>query len=358
MAVTSTRAARIRAITSCVPARRFDNLKETTAFDKEEVQKVVRMAGVKSRYMVDETACSSDLCVAAARDVMKALNWAPETIDALIFVTQTPDYFLPSTCCVAHRDLGLGTGCAAFDVGLGCSGYTYGLWLAAMMLQGPGVRRVLLLHGETPTRFCNESDRSVALLFGDSGTATGLESSGDQSEKKWWFCHHTDGAGYADLIIPGGGFRERFPADKSKHLLTMNGSNIMNFTLKCLPALIRDTLEASGVAKEQIDYYIFHQSNRFIMQHLAVKCQLPEKRIPVTLEEFGNTGGPSVPLTIVNGKLARPAERALQLLLLNYGVGLSWGSALVDLPRDAVLNHVQFSSRVEAGGGQTSSSNG
>ena len=116
----------------------------------------------------------------------------------------------------------------------------------------------------------------------------------------------------------------------------------MNFTLRCLPTLIQDTLQAAGVSKEQIDYFIFHQSNQFIMRHLAKKCQLPEARIPITLDEFGNTGGPSVPLTIAKGKLNRPADRALELLLLNYGVGLSWGSALIDLPPEAVLNHLHL----------------
>ena len=116
----------------------------------------------------------------------------------------------------------------------------------------------------------------------------------------------------------------------------------MNFTLQRLPPLIRDTLEAAKVSSDEIDYYIFHQSNHFIMRHLAKKCQIPESRIPITLEEFGNTGGPSVPLTITCGKLNRPADRSLQLLLLYYGVGLSWGSALVDLPPDAVLNHIRL----------------
>lgn len=342
MPTTSTNPAIVRAITSCVPARCFDNLTETLAFDKGEVEKVVRLAGVKTRHLASESICSSDLCLAAARDVLDALRWPPESVDALVMVTQTPDYFLPSTACLLHRDLKLADTCAAFDVGLGCSGYAYGLWLAAMMLQQPGFRRVLLLHGETPARFANESDRAVALLFGDAGSATAIESGDGSDGRRWWFSLHTDGSGYDDLIIPGGGFRDRFPQDPQKQFVHMSGTGIFNFTIKRVPPLIEETLAAAGVAKEQVDYFVFHQSNLFIMRHLAKKCGLAEDRIPLTIGEFGSTGGPSVPLTIVNGGLVRPANRPLQLLLVAYGVGLSWGSALVDLPASAVLHHVEL----------------
>lgn len=340
MAVTCTQACTIRAITSCVPPRRFDNLKETTGFEAGEVEKVVRMAGVQTRHVADDSICSSDLCLAAARDVLRALGWPPGSIDALVFVTQTPDYFLPSTCCLIHQKLGLSDACAAIDVGLGCSGYPYALWLAALMLQNQGFRRVLVLHGETPTRFADESDRAVALLFGDAGSATALEAVVPPPEAKWWFSLHTDGSGWNDLIIEGGGFRDRFPNERRKHFVVMNGANVFNFTIKRVPALIDETLQAAGVAEEAVDYFIFHQSNRFIMRHLAKKSSLPEEKIPLTIGEFGSAGGPSVPLTITRGNLARPAERALRLLLLGYGVGLSWSSALVDLLPQAILNHV------------------
>ena len=174
-------------------------------------------------------------------------------------------------------------GCAAFDVGLGCSGYPYAIWLAAMMLQTPGFRRALVLHGETPARFASHSDRSVALLFGDAGSATALEAADASCNGKWWFDLHTDGAGYDDLIIRGGGFRDRFPADREACYVQMNGKNIFNFTIKRVPPLIDDTLTAAGMTRDQIDYYIFHQSNRFIMRHLAKKVGLPEEKIPLTI---------------------------------------------------------------------------
>jgi 3-oxoacyl-[acyl-carrier-protein] synthase III len=345
MATTSTRAATIKGITSCVPARSFDNLNDTSAFPREEVEKVVKMAGVKTRRTADDSICSSDLCVAASKNLLEAVGWAPETIDGLIMVTQSPDYLLPSTACVVHRRLGVPERCAAFDVGLGCSGYSYGLSLAAMMLQTPGFGRVLLLHGETPSRFAGGSDRSVALLFGDAGSATALEAGSADPGRQWWFSLCTDGAGAEDLIIEGGGFRERFPQDPRKYNVRMNGAGIFNFTIKRVPPMIEETLAAAGKQKSDIDYFVLHQSNMFIMKHLASKCSLPADKVPFTIGEFGSTGGPSVPLTITNGHLNRPAGRPLELLLLTYGVGLSWGSALVDLPPEAPLNHVELASR-------------
>jgi 3-oxoacyl-[acyl-carrier-protein] synthase-3 len=288
------------------------------------------------------------LCLAAARQVLAQLAWEPATIDCLIMVTQSPDYFQPSTACVLHKDLGLSDRCAAFDVGLGCSGYTYGLWLAAMMLDNPSFKRVLVLHGETPSRFADPENRTVGLLFGDAGSATAIEAGTGSTEEKWWFSMYTDGTGYRDLIIEAGGFRNRFAEDRKKHYLTMNGAGIMNFTLKRVPSLINDTLNAASIGADAVDYFILHQSNRFIIGHLAKKCNVPEAKLPLTLWDYGNTGGPSVPLTITEGKLTRPSDRGLMLLMVAYGVGLSWGSALVDLPADAHLSHMVLSDPVTA----------
>lgn len=340
MAFSSLPGCSIRAICSSVPAPIFNNLTDTTAFDPAEVDKVVKMAGVRTRHIAPDTVCSSDLCIAAAQRVLTRLQWAPETIDALIFVTQSPDYFLPSTSSLAHHRLGLPDGCAVFDVGLGCSGYPYALWLATMMLSGGGLKRVLVLHGETPTRFANNSDRAVALLFGDAGSATALESGAPPHAIPWGFNLHSDGSGWRDLIVEGGGFRDRTPADAGKLYVAMNGANVFNFTIKRIPALVEEALQSAAISADVIDYVILHQSNLFIMKHLIKKMKLPEAKVPFTIQRFGSTGGPSVPLTITQGQLVRPADRSLKLLLVGYGVGLSWGSALVELPPDAILDHL------------------
>jgi 3-oxoacyl-[acyl-carrier-protein] synthase III len=341
MAKTMNSGACMAGIATCVPVKRSDNLTETSNFSKEEIRKVVAMAGVANRRLAGDSICSSDLCVAAAEAIFGSLKWERESIDALIMVTQTPDYLLPSTACVIHSRLGLSDHCAAFDVGLGCSGYTYGLWLAAMMVQSSGFNRVLLLHGETPSRFSDKSDRSVSLLFGDVGSATAI-CRDPESPHHWFFEHHTDGSGFNDMIIHAGGFRNRFSNAPRDYCVRMNGANIFNFTIKRVPPLIEQTLLAAGMGAEEVDYFIFHQSNQFIIKHLANKLKLPTEKVPMTLKHFGNTGGASIPLTITQGNLDRPADRPLRLLLVGYGVGLSWSSGLITLEPDAKLMHVEL----------------
>ncbi len=205
-------------------------------------------------------------------------------IDALVFVTQSPDYFLPSTSCLIHKELSLSDSCATFDVGLGCSGYPYGFWLAALMLEKAGFRRALLLHGETPTRFSNaawEPFGGVALWRRRIGDRAGIH--GGDAPGTWWFSLHSDGNGWNDLIIDGGGFRDRFPEDSRKCSVRMNGANVFNFAITRVPPLIEETLRAAGVEEDSVDYFILHQSNRFIMRHLAGKAGISEKKMPVTM---------------------------------------------------------------------------
>lgn len=343
MAYAKTSGVRIAGLGTCVPQKQFDNILETKQFSQEEVKKVVALAGVKSRRLASESICSSDLCLEAANTIIDTLKWERDSIDALIMVTQSPDYLLPSTSCILQKQLNLSDECAAFDVGLGCSGYPYGLWLASMMLNGGDIKRVLLLHGETPSRFSDESDRSVSLLFGDTGSATALEQTSPESVREWFFKLNSDGGGYDDMIIEAGGFRTRFSEDPKKFCVRMNGANIFNFTIKEVPDLIKETIDYSKIDPEAIDYYIFHQSNQFIIRHILKKMKIASEKAPITLGNFGNTGGASVPLTITMGEMNRPSDRALTLLLLGYGVGLSWGSALIELEPNAVLRHVELS---------------
>jgi 3-oxoacyl-[acyl-carrier-protein] synthase-3 len=327
---------RIAGVSTCVPPQRVVN-DAGLGFDAEEVRKVVAMAGVRERRVAVDTT-SADLCFEAADALLDRLGWQRNSVTGLIFVTQSPDYFLPSTSCMLHEWLGLGDDCAAFDVGLGCSGYPYGLYLAATMLRAGGHERILLLHGETPSRFVSADDQATVLLFGDAGSATALERTSGGSAA---FCLHTDGAGHAGLIIRGGAFRDRHPADPRDLCLRMDGAGIFNFTIKRVPALIREALELSQRSVAEIDAFVFHQSNRFIIKHLMKKAGLPEERVPMTIDDMGNCGGPSVPVTMTRG-LPAPRDRELQLMLLGYGVGLSWGAAVVALPTDALLLHADY----------------
>jgi 3-oxoacyl-[acyl-carrier-protein] synthase III len=336
---------RIAGVATCVPPRAVNNLDASLGFDPEDVRKVVAMAGVRERRVVDPGVTSADLCFEAAQSLLTRLGWDPASVTGLILVTQSPDYWLPSTSCVLHQWLGLSDQCAAFDLGLGCSGYPYGLYVATTMLRAGGHQRILMLHGETPSRFVDPSDQATTLLFGDSGSATALEA-GDGTGH---FCLHTDGSGHAGLIIRGGGFRDRHPANPRDLSLFMDGAGIFNFTIKRVPPLVRDALALSGRTVDQIDAYLFHQSNRFIMKHLMKKCGLPEDRVPMTIEDMGNCGGPSVAVTMTRG-LPAERDRQLELMLLGYGVGLSWGAAVVGLPADAVLLHSDHTGRIERRG--------
>lgn len=326
---------RVKGVSTCVPPHVVDNLSDDLGFDPGEVRKVVAMAGVQRRRIVDKGVTAADLCFEAAHDLLAHLGWDRDSITGLIFVTQTPDYFLPSTSCMVHQWLGLGDQCAAFDVGLGCSGYPYGLYLAACMLRSGGHRRILMLHGETPSLFIDPADQATRLLFSDAGSATALETAADGLGH---FCLHTDGTGHDGLIVRGGAFRDRHPENARDLSLAMDGAGIFNFTLKRVPPLIKDALALAGRTVDQIDAYIFHQSNRFMMKHLLKKCGLPENRVPMTIEEMGNCGGPSVAVTMTRCLSARRAATQA-LMLLGYGVGLSWGAAVIDFDPGAALSH-------------------
>lgn len=329
---------RIAGVSTCVPPTRVDNLDLGERYGAEDVRKVVSMAGVRHRHVVGDELTAVDLCTEAARRLLDRLGWAPESITGLIMVTQSPDHFLPSSACVVHAKLGLPVECAAFDMGLGCSGYPYGLYIAATMLKAGGQQRILMLHGETPSRFVHPDDHATTLLFGDAGSATAIEAASPGGEAAS-FGLFTDGSGADGLIIRGGAFRDRNPADPRDLCVRMDGAGIFNFTIKRVPPLVNDTLAFAGLTVPDVDAYVFHQSNRFIMKHLMKKCGLPEDRVPFTIEDTGNCGGPSVAVTLTRSLAERGRDRPLRLMLLGYGVGLSWSSAVVTLPPDAVLLH-------------------
>ncbi len=342
MSQTRLRGIRIAGVSTCVPARSVDNLDFGKNFGIDEVRKVVSMAGVKHRPVVDDGVTASDLCFEAAEQLLDKLGWARESITGLIMVTQSPDYILPSSSCMLHKWLGLSDHCAAFDMGQGCSGYPYGLYIASTMLKAGGHQRILMLNGDTPSRFTSPDDHATSLLFSDAGSATALELTNDDTPS--FYALHTDGAGSDSLMIRGGAFRDRFPADPRENFVRMDGAAVFNFTLKRVPPLIRDTLAFAGKSVADIDWFLFHQSNRFIMKHLTKKCGLPEERTPIVLENFGNCGGPSVAVALTQALGGRPTASTAPttLMMLGYGVGLSWGAALARLDADAVLLHSTF----------------
>ena len=280
--------------------------------------------------------CTSDLCFAAADRLLSDLGWPRDSVDALIFVSQTPDYRLPATACTLQQRLRLSKRCAAFDIGLGCSGHVYGLWVASSLIAAGGAKRALLLTGDTSTYFCSPLDRSVALLFGDAGTATAIEA--DAAAPPMHFVLGTDGSGRDNLIVPAGGFRRPHAPDtavraagddgnsRSAEDLFMNGAEIFTFTLREVPPLITAVLDGAGWSKDDVDAFVFHQANQFMLQHLAKRLKLPKEKFVLAMEEFGNTSSASIPLAL-SVRLARPlGERACKTVLAGFGVGYSWAA--------------------------------
>jgi 3-oxoacyl-[acyl-carrier-protein] synthase-3 len=322
----SIQGARIAGIGSAVPAALRGLEEDARVFGLEAVQKVRANTGVQTRRAA-QTLCASDLCAAAAVPVLAKCGVPPETVDGLLFVSQTPDYPLPATACSLHGRLGLSRSCAAFDVNLGCSGYVYGLYLAATLLAAGGLSRVLLLAGDTSSRLTGPQDIATAPLFGDAGTATLLVK--DPAAAPLRFALGTDGTGAGSLIVEAGAFRRDAGADSPRQL-KMDGAAIFTFTLKTVPPMVAALLESAGWEPASVNSYVFHQANAFIINHLAKRMKLPPEKVPLSIGEFGNTSSASIPLTMCE-KLADSLSRESQrLVLLGFGVGLSWAGAAVE----------------------------
>jgi 3-oxoacyl-[acyl-carrier-protein] synthase-3 len=300
------------------------------------------MAGIKSRRVADADVCTSDLCAAAGKLLLQRLDWDPQSVDALILVTQTPDYVMPSSSCLIQQRLGIPVTCAAFDVALGCSAYVYGLWLANSLIASGGCRRILLMTGETPSKFVDPKDRTTALLFGDAGSATALEAAGDQESSRGYYVMMSDGAGAGHLIVSGGMFRNRFPTDPKDFHLHMDGVQIFDFTRSRVPPLIDDLFKLSATSPADYTYFVFHQANQYLIKFLASKAGLDLAKVPFSIGEFGNTGAASVPLTLALAGAPKQASDDYNVMLLGFGVGLSWGGVSLRLPRACVLEHFVY----------------
>jgi 3-oxoacyl-[acyl-carrier-protein] synthase III len=331
----------MRGVVACVPEKEVSNERDYPWFDATEVRKISAVAGIKSRRVADAGVCTSDLCTAAGQALLQRLDWDPASVDALILVSQTPDYVMPSTSCVIQHRLGMRETCAAFDVGLGCSAYVYGLWLANSLIASGGCRRVVLMTGETPSKLVDPKDRATALIFGDAGSATALEAA-DGDSTVAHYVMMTDGAGGGHLIVPGGMFRDRFPEDRSKFCLHMEGAQIFDFTRTRVPPLIEELFALSGSGPKDYTYFVFHQANQYLIKFLASKAGLDLAKVPYSIAEFGNTGAASVPLTLALAGAPKDAGHDYNVMLLGFGVGLSWGGVALRVPRACVLDHVVY----------------
>lgn len=328
----SVRGARVSGVVACVPPRAVRNEEFIPTFGEEGVAEVTKVVGVMERRWTATDQTSADLCFSAAKRLLIDLGWDRQSITALVFVSQTPDYRLPATACELQHRLGIGSACAAFDVNLGCSGYTYGLWLSMTLAAQSKDGRVLLLVGDTISKTVDPTDRATATVFGDAGSATAIEA--EVSAPETFFVFGTDGGGSRRLIIPDGGFRadvslpEAF-GTRDRNKLFMDGPEIFNFTLKVVPKCVQDACDFAGLSPGQIDFFLLHQANAFMLRHLIKKMKLDPTKAPINIDRFGNVSSASIPLLIAATVRQGLLDRDTNVLMAGFGVGFSWCSAIV-----------------------------
>lgn len=339
MAFTDIKNVAIRGVAAAVPKRKEYN----TDFPKlsdEQLQQYIKTVGVIERRCAihDGSLCTSDLCHAAAEKLLEDLGWNREEIGLLVFVSHTQDYKLPSTACILQARLGLSKEAMAFDVPLGCSGFVYGLGIVGSIVSQGTIKKALLLVGNTQSVYASPEDKSTALLFGDGGSAIALEFDPAQ-EDSIKLHYQTDGAGYEALIVPDGGCRHPFnehSADmeefdegirRSRLHEKMDGGAVFTFGLFSVPKSLNALLKQFEIDLESIDYLLLHQANKFMLDSIRKKLKLPEEKVPLNIDRFGNTSGASIPLLMVTEMQEQLRNRKLKHLACGFGVGLSLGSA-------------------------------
>ena len=352
MAIFEVENVKIKGIAACVPS----NVKYTEdleLFSENEANVFIQNTGISQRHVSDGKICASDLCFQASEIIMSELNWLKDDIDILIFVSQTADYILPASSNLLQNRLGLSKDCFCLDISLGCSGYIYGLSVISNLLQNSKFKKGLLLVGDTISTYTSQFDKSVHPLFGDAGTATAIEFS-ESSNNKWIFDIGTDGSGSSAIIIEDGGARNRsnknsfdFHSINSENTnsgkrrgidLKLEGIDVFNFAIKTVPKSINNVLLSASISSEIVDYYFLHQANLFMNETIRKRLKIDKEKLPNSIQNFGNTNGASIPLTIVQAYKNINSIRDLKVLLCGFGVGLSWGSVLMNFDKSLITN--------------------
>ena len=336
---------KVAGISCCVPQEIAFN-KDVPGYNQERIEKIISSTGVSQKRVVPSGCCSSDLCFAAAADLLEKTNIKKEDIGALIFVSQTPDYRLPATACILQERLGLPTDTIAFDVNLGCSGYVYGLYLLGSILKCSPKKHGLLLVGDTSTDYCSDKDASTIFLFGDAGSATLLEA--DESAGSMHISLGTDGRGYENLIVPAGAFRQpcneytkKMVKDEAGNVrsaehLYMDGMEIFNFAISTIVPHVAEVIAAHP------DYsaVVFHQANRYMLEFMRKSLKIEKEKFLYSLSEYGNTSSASLPVTLCHNKLS--VQDLSKVILTGFGVGYSWGTAVVDIANTRLNDIIEW----------------
>ncbi len=294
-----------------------------------EISRLQRAIGLEARQIVSGEQTTVDLCEASARRLLAGLDIPASSVSGLILVTQTPDHSTPASAIALQDRLGLPITSMAFDVRLGCSGFVYGLAIACSLVEA-GLERVLVAVGDVASRFVDPTDHVVAPIMGDAGAVALVERRPSRS----WFELYSDGSGQRALYIPNSGVKRVAEDEGRPSVMTMDGAAVFNFTLQRVPDLINDILAWSGKPLEDIDYFVLHQPNKYILKNIQKRLKVPEERFPsATQSVFGNQNAASIPGTI-SGFLSIPySEQKLVSVLAGFGIGLSWGAAVIETDR-------------------------
>lgn len=329
----------LKGVASCVPKTIEENA-TLPLFKEEDAEKFSATTGIYRRRIADDKTTTSDLCYHAAEKLIAELGWEKESIECLVFVTQTPDYILPATSCVLQERLGLSIDTYAIDISLGCSGWVYGLSTISSIMSASGFKRGLLLAGDTISKCSSIKDKSTYPLFGDCGTATAFEYSEDVPSLKMNL--NTDGSGFDAITIPEGGYRNIFTQKSldynqveeginrnSLHII-LNGMDVFTFGISRAPQSVNSLLEYANINRENVNYYLFHQANLFMNEKIRKKLKLTSEQVPYSLADFGNTSSATIPLTMTTQIRNQLQNEKLKLIACGFGVGLSWGSVYIE----------------------------
>ena len=328
----------IRGISYYLPEKVVTNEDLVAEFPEWDVEKVYSKVGVKERHLAADGETAGDLAEKAALKLFGEYQVSPKEVDFLLLCTQSPDYRLPSTACILQDRLGIPTSAGAFDFDLGCSGCIYGMAVAKGLISAGLASNVLLLTAETYTKYLHPEDKSNRTIFGD-GAAACLISRENGVAEIGEFVFGTDGSGAENLMIKTLGARKPqqsglFSEDDDGHInredyLYMNGSAIFNFTLETVPLLMKQLLLKAGLEKENVDYYVFHQANKYMLSTLRKVCGIPKDRFHIDLERTGNTVSSTILIGLKDSLEARTIQPGMDVMTCGFGVGLSYGGALL-----------------------------
>lgn len=301
----------IRGIETVVPKKKTDNSEYVDKLGERKVSKQLRLTGIRSCHVSDDTESTETMCTEAAEHLMTRLQWSGEEIRGVILVTQTPSCIMPATAFRIQKKLGIGENCIVFDVNMGCSGYTTGLTIVGGLMSNlePG-SKMLLLVGDTVTKCLDENDIQTKMMFGDAGTATGLEVVRD---RKLLYMQKSLGEGCDAIYM-----------EDQKDYFHMDGMRVFRYTINEVLGYIKEFMDRTGLTEDDIDYYVFHQAQKHIVDHVAEFCGINEDKLLISYEDYGNTSGASIPVTLFVNK-EKLKEGRNRVLMCGFGVGLSCG---------------------------------